>query len=92
MPGFSATLCVQIQLVFQRNRSVLTGYEIIIAVINAPQRAGAGKNQRVGISGGHQLLQRVFVVQVNIPHHAVLHIILEKIGDFRIAGQKVGAF
>ncbi|SVF89710.1 Uncharacterised protein [Escherichia coli] len=92
MPGFSATLCIQIQLVFQQNRRVLTGHEIIIAVINAPQRAGAGKNQRVGISGGHQLLQRVFVVQVNIPHHAVLHIILEKIGDFRIAGQKVGAF
>ncbi len=92
MPGFSATLCVQIQLVFQRNRRILTGYEIIIAVINAPQRTGTGKNQRVGIRGGHQLLQRVFVVQVNIPHHAVLHIILEKIGDFRITRQKVSAF
>jgi len=36
MPGLASRLCIEIQPVFQRDRRIFTGYEIIIAVINAP--------------------------------------------------------
>ena len=36
MPGLASRLCIEIQPVFQRDRRILTSYEIIIVVINAP--------------------------------------------------------
>ena len=92
MPGLASGLCIEIKLVFQRDRRVLTGHEIIITVINAPQWAGLRKDYGVWVIGSHQVFQRVFVVQVNITQHAVLDVVLKQIDDFRIPGQEIGAF
>ncbi|CQM13649.1 Uncharacterised protein [Salmonella enterica subsp. enterica serovar Typhimurium str. DT104] len=65
---------------------------MIIFVINPPQRTWAGKNQRIGVIGFHQFFQGIFVIEVNIPQHTVLDVVLKQVNDFRIPGQEIGAF